>query len=295
MSGMELDAREDGRSRLQRRPLTVRTGVKQYAAGSAQVDLAGTAVVVGVTCDVAECASEDAGQLQFSVDCTSAAVSAYNSSMQASARTNYISQLTHTLTSLYGVPMMPEADPAVQAFGDEPEQFPTLKRAFDATQLFIGDGHAFVLQVDVSVVAAGGGNVATAMTAAVKAALQTTVLPTATINTTADGTVAINVDAQRAWKAVEATNAPLLVAMQLGHGLYVVDPSLQEELTLQTSVLLGVTGDGAVAFSQHAPQFGNGMSVGGLAPTDLKATIREGANAGCEYHAALAQSLSLLE
>lgn len=68
--GIELNMRQDGRSRLERRSLEVATGTLAQAAGSSSVLLDSTAVLVGIHTKIGAPLAEhaDRGLLSLSID-----------------------------------------------------------------------------------------------------------------------------------------------------------------------------------------------------------------------------------
>jgi exosome complex RNA-binding protein Rrp42 (RNase PH superfamily) len=176
----------------------------------------------------------------------------------------------------------------------------------DLRDLYVGEGYAYALQVDVQVRAASAGNVVGAALAAVRAALADTLLPAATVSVGSDGVAAVHLNNKQRTKRVDASACPLaqVLAVDADAGVYAADPTPAEEATLPFSAVVAVVsrGEGAHHAVTHTlltgarsrlgqrnmdeAEVGDGLALG-AAPSDVAAIIDEasGALAGAAFSA----------
>ncbi|KAG5506501.1 hypothetical protein JKF63_06004 [Porcisia hertigi] len=123
-----------------------------------------------------------------------------------------------------------------------------LFQGFPATDLYIGEGFGFMIHVDVHVLQSSGGNLFTAITYAVHAALRSLRLPAVTLHKAPGDSagVSVEVDCSQPYrKAVSWAQMPLLCVLLVSPtGHCIVDPTLREEWALpqQVHVAAGVNG-----------------------------------------------------
>jgi exosome complex RNA-binding protein Rrp42 (RNase PH superfamily) len=176
----------------------------------------------------------------------------------------------------------------------------------DLRDLYVGEGYAYALQVDVQVRAASAGNVVGAALAAVRAALADTLLPAATVSVGSDGVAAVHLNNKQRTKRVDASACPLalVLAVDADAGVYAADPTPAEEAALPFSAVVAVVsrGEGAHHAVTHTlltgarsrlgqrnmdeAEVGDGLALG-AAPSDVAAIIDEasGALAGAAFSA----------
>jgi exosome complex RNA-binding protein Rrp42 (RNase PH superfamily) len=176
----------------------------------------------------------------------------------------------------------------------------------DLRDLYVGEGYAYALQVDVQVRAASAGNVVGAALAAVRAALADTLLPAATVSVGSDGVAAVHLNNKQRTKRVDASACPLalVLAVDADAGVYAADPTPAEEAALPFSAVVAVVsrGEGAHHAVTHTlltgarsrlgqrnmdeAEVGDGLGLG-AAPSDVAAIIDEasGALAGAAFSA----------
>lgn len=292
VSGLMQDVRGDGRSLCQHRPLFVTSGQVPHASGSSRVLLSGTEVFVTVHTTVVEA---DVGRLQLHLDWVPTVTARYAQSLGGS-NTRYarmfMAHLATVVQTLFGASSFTleengTADGVADAEEGEgmeapspspPSSSPASRDSgFPALQLAIGNGFAYQLDADVSVLHADGGNILGAVACALREALRSTQLPFAVVHETPNG-VAVEVDRTKpAIMAVDWSSLPLACVMHCTSEYYVVDPSLEEELSLPTRIVIGAApGKGTVSFAGLQPLPSSRRSAATLRAQDVKTLLGEG-------------------
>ena len=263
LRGIAFDMRLDGRQRAQSRPVSIEVGVVPFSIGSARVKVGGTEILVGIACEVVDTNpdSPERGSVLVCVDCTPIAAATYchvlagSSLPEQKARAMLVSFVQQTMGRLLGASYMQQVDLSTQVATDEAVSVETVLpwhyHGIQCNELYLGEGHCIQLCVDMTVVSAQGGNLIGCASMAVKAALATTRVPPLTVSRGMDGTVVVSTADDRQPIALTTVDVPLVVAMLVtSDGCYVVDPSLEEEISVGTSFYAGVTGDGSMCFSE---------------------------------------------
>lgn len=122
---------------------------------------------------------------------------------------------------------------------------------FPAAQLYIGKGFAFEIHVHVTILEAGGGNMLTAVSAAVLAALRKARLPHVTLHDTSSG-VSVEVDSSRPYaKPVDFSQLPQLIVLGISPTRhYVLDPTWEEELAMPQQLHIATNPSGQLMYSR---------------------------------------------
>tara|TARA_B100000524_G_scaffold48875_1_gene23073 strand:+ start:246 stop:1199 length:954 start_codon:yes stop_codon:yes gene_type:complete len=114
LQGIEQDLREDGRSRLDYRCITVEVGIFPQASGSARLQLGATDVLVGVVAELSEPdeATPDSGRILISVDAgpgdMSTQLPSYDGCDSERPADGALLWLQTALTPLYSATSIPE-------------------------------------------------------------------------------------------------------------------------------------------------------------------------------------------
>eukprot|EP00055_Hartaetosiga_balthica_P007830 m.27615 g.27615 ORF g.27615 m.27615 type:complete len:280 (-) comp5960_c0_seq1:75-914(-) len=236
VGGVDANIRIDGRSREERRPLEVQSGVVSNANGSARAKLMGTDILVGVKLEVSDPISEspDEGVIEFLVSASRSSVSGLGGRSGGA--------ITRTLTSLL-------------------ETLHMTASPIDMKALCIISGEAvWHIKVDILVLQCLGGNIAECMIAAVKAALEDTTIPNSTVVRDSDGNPVdfdLSSDPFDVFHLEGAKRFPTVVHYGVIGNRYFLDPTLEEEACCDSVVLVGISGDGDVVYTkQHSMRRG---------------------------------------
>jgi len=226
LEGVSANLRADGRSRLQRRAVSVETGVAPQANGSARArasDRSGADVLVAVKVEIEEPGggNPDQGALRFSVECA-----ALDSSAQHGAGADEVAaELEAMLESVYC------ASPCLdlRALCIEQQQY------------------AWVVYVDVLVLARGG-SLLDMIGAGVAAALKDTGLPQVQVMPgEAGGAVELEIsDDPYDTVALDTSRLPQLVTLSRIGGYSVADATAEEEACASAMVSIAVAPSGTV-------------------------------------------------
>ena len=284
VEGLHSDVRIDGRRRREWRHFTVQLGVAPHAQGSAMVTIGKTQVIVGITCHVGEATVEGQGTMRIDVDASPNALKVNSRDNMEITRQRYAlsSAVANVLSSLTGATTGDvDADPLTRVEGVSGPPPPANRGGLDYAELYVGSGHCFNLQVDVTLLTCDGGNVFGCASYAVKAALMAMKLPHVTVSQGVDGSTSVTVDPDPSKaKALRGTrDIPIAVVLCLYGGFYLVDPSYEEEV-IPTMVALGVSGDQLVSFAETIPSL---RPTAGVIPAkqipgaDLLVVLEEGA------------------
>ena len=158
--------------------------------------------------------------------------------------------------------------------------------------LYLGNGFAYELHADVNVLQGGGGNLLTAASAGILAALKVMQLPRAEVTVHPDGTASVEVHPKQARTGapISLHEVPIIVTSCLHKGFYCVDPTLAEETGLPSVATVGVTDQRIitnVAQTAHTGRraFPEGSTLS--SPEDLLALLRDAAEVGADLHDAI--------
>ncbi|CAD2215166.1 exosome complex component RRP42 [Angomonas deanei] len=299
--GVAADVREDGRSRLQRRPVQLRSipRDRSYNGSRVEVSIGQTTVVASSSPSVEE---GEGGRLRIAVDMTPSVVDFYGDSLggrNRRYRAAYTAFIACAVQRTFGAESVEVRDSDGVAEAERPEDgeeegegFPSTatgssggRCGFPVKDLTIGKGYAFTIDVDVHILQATSGNALGAISLAVRAALQTTQLPAVTLHEGAAG-VAVEVDVERPFSSgVDWSRLPVLCVLHLSPTRhYLVDPNVTEELALPQLALLAVNLQGQVCYSvlrRHPCRHGDYDRVegegraGGVPPPTTEVTCEE--------------------
>ncbi|XP_011874245.1 PREDICTED: exosome complex exonuclease RRP42 [Vollenhovia emeryi] len=221
--GVDLNLRNDGRSRCQYRSIEIETRLMKHTHGSARLRLGNiTDVLVGVKVEIDTPYAErpDEGKLDFFVDCSANATPAF----EGKGGDDLATEISNILSMAYQTP-----------------------DAFDFKQLcIIPHKKCWKIYVDILILQCGG-NLFDAVGAAVKAALYNTEIPRV-ITATLDGgepDIQVSDDPYDCIK-LDVTNYPLVVTVCKIGDNFVIDPTSEEETCSMASVLMSVMPNGKV-------------------------------------------------
>lgn len=223
LHGVDLDLRNDGRSRCHYRSIEIETRLMPHAHGSARLRLGNiTDVLVGVKLEIDTPYAEkpDEGKLDFFVDCSANATPAF----EGKGGDDLATEISNVLSMAYQT-----------------------SDAFDLRQLcIIPSKKCWKMYVDILILQCGG-NLFDAVGAAVKAALYNTEIPKV-IAATLDGgepDIQISDDPYDCVK-LDITTYPLIVTVCKIGDNFVVDPTLEEESCSAVSLVMSVMPNGKV-------------------------------------------------
>ncbi|KAL1517595.1 hypothetical protein ABEB36_001336 [Hypothenemus hampei] len=217
LHGVAENFRVDGRDREGYRPIELETDIVQHAFGSARLRLASTDILASVKIEIDTPLPEKPfeGKIEFFVDCSANATPDF----EGRGGEQLAIELANILTSAYSAP-----------------------QTLDLRELCILKGEkCWKLYVDILVLECGG-NLYDAISLAVKAALFNTQVPKIN-NMTIDGeNVDIDVSENLLdCRRLNVKHAPILVTVcKIGEHC-IVDPSLEEEQCMMSSVVVAVS------------------------------------------------------
>jgi len=250
--GVELNVRTDGRSRMDYRFFTVKTGVIPHANGSCRLKLGRTDVLVSVKAELTkpETESPNLGKLICSVDCTRSSVLEGEEALK-NLNINLTSGISRLLCE---------------------------SKTLDLTSLCVIKGkQVWFLYIDAMVLDIGG-NLLDAISMASYAALSSTKLPKVTVVTgeEEDETeIDVSDDPLDSKPLVDVDKLPITVSLaKIGSG-FVVDGTAEEEQCMSASL--------SVSVNKMAQICGIHKSgPGGISPTALQEMLKCGRRIGQE-------------
>ncbi|XP_014229054.1 exosome complex exonuclease RRP42 [Trichogramma pretiosum] len=218
LHGIDVNFRNDGRSRLDCRPIELQTKIMDQVNGSAKLKIDDTEILVGVKVeeDTPDENTPSEGKLEFFVDCSANA----NPIFEGKGGDELAKEISDALALAY-------------------------KDVFDLTELCIlPSKKCWKLYVDVLILACGG-NLFDAVAAAVKAALYSTEIPQVK-DAAVDGVEADIFVSDDIFNSVklDVKNAPLLISLCKIGDNYVVDPTPEEEVCSSATVVVAVMPNG---------------------------------------------------
>ncbi|XP_065053987.1 exosome complex component RRP42-like [Rhopilema esculentum] len=227
--GVQVDLRIDGRSCTDYRNFNVKYGIVTSANGSAEVKLGKTHVIVGIKAELGEPegATPNIGIANFFVDCSANASPAFEGrggSDLALELRNGLSQIMNT-------------------------------RTFDYKSLCIVPGkYCWILYID-SIVLECDGNLFDALSLAVKAALNDTLIPKLVISGDSDDIDIDISDDQYDIQSLDISNVPVMVTVNKVENRFVLDALPEEESCIDAMLLVSVDRYGEICGLQ---KFGSG-------------------------------------
>lgn len=260
LHGVEEDFRCDGRKCLDYRPMEVETDVVSHASGSARLRLANTDILVGVKTEIDTPYPERPreGKIEFFVDCSANATPAFEGRGGEELGT----EISNALATSY-----------------------QSSQTFDLTALCILPGQqCWKLYVDILILECGG-NLFDAVSLAVKAALHNVRVPRVKAATLDGGTVDLQLsDDPFDCYHLDVSAAPCLVTLCKIGDHCIVDPTAEEEMCSNASVVMAVTEKSLVT-----SVFKTG--VGSVHPQTLLDTLKVGLPIGLNLNKALKAAL----
>eukprot|EP00343_Euplotes_focardii_P012122 CAMPEP_0205830164 /NCGR_PEP_ID=MMETSP0206-20130828/40257_1 /ASSEMBLY_ACC=CAM_ASM_000279 /TAXON_ID=36767 /ORGANISM="Euplotes focardii, Strain TN1" /LENGTH=277 /DNA_ID=CAMNT_0053133553 /DNA_START=56 /DNA_END=889 /DNA_ORIENTATION=+ len=222
--GIEQNARNDGRTRMDYRVFQLTTGVIPNANGSARIKIGNTHVLVGVKVEIEkpDFARPDAGRVECSVD------------ISAGAAPHFVADGARSLNT---------------RLGSEMQRLLSDSGSLDMAALCVIPGRqCWVLYVDATVLG-DGGNLLDAISLGAKAAMLTTLVPKVEV-----------VEGERAGtKELEVSNDPFdAVPLSIKHELpvfvsmtkigqcFIVDATAEEESCMAGRVTAAVDSEGNI-------------------------------------------------
>lgn len=271
--GITQDVRLDGRRRGDLRPLTLTQGVLHHVAGSAQLRLGGTEVLVAVRCDVDAAAEGDphSGRLVVTVELADGAASG-----DSLAAHDWEGELAGALASCYASPGGAGAVCRGESTGGV---------ALDWRSLGVIPGRkAWLLGLD-AVVLSDDGAVLDALSIAAKAALADTVLPELLVTAAAADAAAAQTghsdfELGNAMRRLDVSAVPVIVTVCRIGAHHVLDASAAEVVHADAQLWAAVTPAGDVSASGTAAT----VAVPPGATHDMLAAARD---TGRAMHAAI--------
>ncbi|XP_077276528.1 exosome complex component Rrp42 [Temnothorax americanus] len=261
MHGVDLDLRNDGRSRYQYRSIEIETRLMKHAHGSARLRIGNiTDVLVGVKLEIDTPYAErpNEGKLDFFVDCSANATPAF----EGKGGDDLATEISNVLSMAYQTP-----------------------DAFDLKQLcIIPHKKCWKMYVDILILQCGG-NLFDVVGAAVKAALYNTEIPRV-IAAMLDGgepDIQVSDDPYDCIK-LDVTNYPLVVTVCKIGDNFVIDPTLEEESCSAASILMSVMPNGKVTSVVK-------LGYGSLLPSTLIKMLQVGKDIGLKLNETLMKGL----
>jgi|ERR1711879_912343 len=254
IDGVELNVRNDGRSRLDFRHFTIETGIIATANGSARLKLDNTDVMVGVRVDLAEPKLDrpNEGTITFAVECSPSA----SPEFQSRGAEDLAISITQVLARSY-------------------------KNALDWTSLCVIPGKlVWAIYVD-ALVLDFEGNPYDAISIATRAALHNTMIPRITLE---DGEVEVTDDPQDCTR-LDVSNVPVTVTLTKIGTRFLVDATLEEEQCMGVRVIVGISPKGHVCSMQMTGH-------GAVEPTSLYEMIQTSQKLGRELIEGLDKALA---
>lgn len=309
--GIWHDVRGDGRTLLQRRPVTIGAVHAQgfeeeagsYNGSRVAVSVgSGTTVLAAASPSVVEVAvAEEGGSglapLHITIDAAPAVVDFYGGAVGGrsnQSRRTYLAHVALAIRHVFGAEsvsveerqsgvaeaqmLSDEEGPAQSspqedmggddgaataaattssASGGAPAVRPEvphrrLPTGYPSKDLYIGEGYAFRVDVDVHVQQASEGNLLSCVALAVHAALRTMRLPRVTLHEATSG-VSVEVDWSKPYhKPIDWSRLPLLCVLLLSPTRhYITDPTPVEELALPQQLHVAASRDGHVCYAKY--------------------------------------------
>jgi len=260
LHGVESNFRVDGRRRDEIRPVVLETGVVSHASGSCHLRLANTDILVGVKAEMETPlpGSPDQGRIEFFVDCSANATPAFEGRGGESLATS----ISRVLSRAYSSP-----------------------GSIDLTKLCVLAGSTcWILYVDILVLEMGG-NLADAVSLAVKAALASTRVPVVRVTAVDGGEPEIEVDDDPgAFVRLSVSGAPLLVTLSRIGNHCIVDSTPEEESCSSSSVVVAVSPEGDIRCLRK-------VGGGSFHPATLIAATKLAVTVGTEVNRKLTDKL----
>ncbi|XP_011639694.1 exosome complex exonuclease RRP42 [Pogonomyrmex barbatus] len=261
LHGVDLDLRNDGRSRCQYRSIEIETRLMQHTHGSARLrigNITDVLVSVKVEIDTPYAERPNEGKLDFFVDCSANATPAF----EGKGGDDLATEISNVLSMAYQT-----------------------SDVFDLRQLCIlPHKKCWKMYVDILILQCGG-NLFDAVGAAVKAALYNTEIPKV-IAATLDGSepdIQVSDDLYNCIK-LDVTNYPLLVTICKIGDNFVIDPTSEEESCSIASILMSVMPNGKVTSVVK-------LGYGSLLPSTLIKMMQVGKDIGLKLNEALMKGL----
>jgi len=259
--GVELNVRNDGRSRMDYRFFTVKTDVIPHASGSCRLKLGRTDVLVSIKAELMQPDAEtpNFGKLKCSVDCTRSSVLEGDEALK-----NLNITLTSGLSKLLSE-----------------------SKTLDLASLCIIKGkQVWFLYLDAMVLDIGG-NLLDALSIASYAALSTTKLPYVKVVTgeeEEETEIEVSDDPYESKPLVGVEKLPITVSLaKIGSG-FVVDGTAEEEQCMSACVSVSVNKSGQICGIHKT-------GAGGISSTALQEMLKCGRHIGLDL---LAKMDSLL-
>jgi len=250
--GVELNVRNDGRTRMDYRPFTIKTAVIPHSSGSCRLKLGRTDILISVKAELTkpEIDAPKLGKLICSVDCTRSSVLEGEEALK---------NLNITLTS--GI-----------------SKLLCESKALNMSSLCVIEGkQVWFLYIDAMVLDIGG-NLLDAISIAAFAALSTTKLPNVTVvrGEEEDETeIDVSDDPFESKPLVGVDKIPVTVSLaKIGSG-FVVDATAEEEQCMSACLSLSVNKGGQICGIHKA-------GPGGISPTALQEMLKCGRRLGQE-------------
>lgn len=246
VSGVEQNMRSDGRSRLDYRQFSVETGVQTQTNGSARVKLGQhTDVLVGIKVEVGEVDVDfpDQGILQVHVDCLPSASPEFEGRGAEELNATLAATLNNLIRNSF---------------------------AIDWKSLCISPGkQCWIVYVDCLVLDSSG-NLFDALAIAVKSALFNTRVPKIEVVELDNGMTEIEVSDDPAdFTKLDTSNVPISITMAKVGSKYIVDPSFQEELCMESRITIAINNKGNICSIQKG-----GGSASGINPSELSKMLQ---------------------
>ncbi|KAL0479512.1 exosome complex protein RRP42 [Acrasis kona] len=227
IDGIKQNMRTDGRSRLDYRAFTVETGLVAQTNGSARVKLANnTDVLVGVKVEIGDPDPDfpDQGRLEVRVECSPSASPEFEGRGAEEMNAILSAMLRNMLQNA---------------------------RTVDWASLCISPGkQCWIVYVDCLVLDSAG-NLFDALSIATKSALFNTKVPKIEVMETSSGQTEIEVsDDPSDFTRLSTASIPISVTLAKVGSRYIVDPTIEEELCMESRVTIAINSKGNICSIQ---------------------------------------------